>query len=209
MTLPDDIVTLRDLGTHYRQTMSKTWGGSQFVIGAVALGLMLGVSGCAAQSGAGATLGTPSAPASEAAEPTPTPTPSATPAASATCDTVLTDAEYASLATDGLALAADTSALGSAMQAMIDDGGLPCVWAKPEGDVRVWFAQVALDAPGWETKHAELIAAGYTEGDAPFAGTLTAPQNYDPNYHPALYHRDGVLYFASYANFLGSVLALQ
>ncbi len=95
------------------------------------------------------------------------------------------------------------------MQAMIDDGGLACVWQKSEGDVRVWFAQVDLDAPGWDAKRAELLTAGYTEGDAPFTGTLTAPKDYDPNYTPALYHRDGVLYFASYPEFLGSVLALQ
>ncbi|TFD41978.1 hypothetical protein E3T33_13095 [Cryobacterium sp. TMT1-2-1] len=168
----------------------------------IAGALVLCLTGCAtAQTDAGG-------PATSIPPATPTSSP-ATPAASATCDTVLADAEYASLATDGMDLAADTSALGSAMQAMIDAGGLACVWEKSEGDVRVWFAQVDLDAPGWDAKRAELLAAGYTEGDAPFTGTLTAPKDYDPNYTPALYHRDGVLYFVSYPEFLGSVLALQ
>jgi hypothetical protein len=137
---------------------------------------------------------------------TPTPTPAPDPA---TCETVLTDEEYASLAADGLTLRPDDAfPLGSAMSDLIDDGALHCTWAGEQGDVAVWFAQLAESDDAWGARESELTAAGWIRTDDPMPGTLTAPTDYDANYLPSMVHVDGMTYFVSYAAFFGSVAAL-
>ncbi|WP_448811652.1 hypothetical protein [Agromyces bauzanensis] len=171
---------------------------------------VLALAGCTA-----APVATPSPSASSATTPSPTATsePDATPSAdaSATCDTVLTDAEYTRLAEDGLALRADgaTFHLGPVMTELADAGALTCHWVRPSSDVAVWYAELPVDEAGWAERRAQLEASGWTQSDDPIAGTLLAPADYDANYQPSMVWDDGTLYFVSYGSFLGSVAALQ
>lgn len=127
-----------------------------------------------------------------------------------TCDEVFTDAEYASFAEDGLTLNTEsTFDLGPAMTDLAADGALTCQWSKPSSDVAVWFARLAEDDTAWAARSAELTAAGWAVSDDPLAGTLLAPADYDANYQPSMYRADGVTYFVSYADLLGSVVELQ
>ena len=136
--------------------------------------------------------------------------PAAEAVADATCDDVLTADEYASLASDGLTIRPDDAfPLGPAMADLIDDGALHCTWAGEQGDVAVWFAQLPEADDGWATREAELLATGWTRGDDPLPGTLTAPADYDGNYVPSVVHVDGTTYFVSYAGFFASVAALS
>jgi hypothetical protein len=163
---------------------------------------------------AGCSAGTPaqtSSPSATTAAPTPTSTPSATsePVSDASCETVLTDEEYASLAEDGLVLNPDIFVLDDTMQSIIDAGGLGCYWTRSGGDIRVWYAQGATTSAKWDTQKQSLIGAGWTEIDTPVAGTLRAPDVNDPDYLPVVTYRDGVIYYASYVELLPSVKALQ
>lgn len=164
-------------------------------------------------SGSSATVSpTPTATATPipAITPTASPTPSAaateTPVAAAGCDTVLTDEEYASLAEDGLVLAPDVRVLDDVMQTLMDEG-FGCQWAGG-GDVSVWYAQADQDDDAWAARQQQLVAAGWTQTDAPLPGVLQAPADHDPNFTPVVVHRNGVTYYASYDRFLGSVTAL-
>ncbi|WP_353827068.1 hypothetical protein [Agromyces sp. SYSU T0242] len=177
-------------------------------IGALALSAVL-LSGCAPVESSDAAV---------APEPTTSPTPTASagpdapePAAepagdeaSATCDDLLDADEMASLDADGMTLRPELAGLGTAMNDLVADGGLGCVWAKPQGDVAVWAARLAEPDDAWSSRQAALTAAGWTESGDPIPGTLVAPPDYDVNYRPSLVHLDGVTYFASYAAFLES-----
>ncbi|KQM13525.1 hypothetical protein ASF83_17465 [Plantibacter sp. Leaf171] len=161
---------------------------------------------------AGCSAGTPtqtSAPSATTAAPTATPSATSEPMSDATCETVLTDEEYASLAEDGLVLDPDIFVLDDTMQSIIDAGGLGCYWARSGGDIRVWYAQGAKTSAEWDTQKQSLIGAGWTETDASVAGALQAPDVNDPDYLPVVTYRDGVVYYASVANLLPSVKALQ
>ena len=127
----------------------------------------------------------------------------------ASCEPVLTDVEYASLAEDGLVLDPDIFVLDDTMQSIIDAGGLGCYWTRSGGDIRVWYAQGAKTSAEWDTQKQSLIGAGWTETDASVAGALQAPDVNDPDYLPVVTYRDGVVYYASVANLLPSVKALQ
>lgn len=168
--------------------------------------VLLALAGCSA-----GTPGQTSSPSATTAAPTPTGTPSATsePVSDATCETVLTDEEYASLAEDGLVLNPDIFVLDDTMQSIIDAGGLGCYWARSGGDIRVWYAQGSTTSAEWDTQKQSLIGAGRTETDASVAGTLQAPDVNDPDYLPVVTYRDGIVYYASVANLLPSVKALQ
>jgi hypothetical protein len=167
------------------------------------IALALALTGCSTT--------VPSTPAPGSASPTSASSePSAEDAApTATCDTVLTDAEYADLAADGLTLNPDIFVLDATMQSLIDAGGLACYWTRTGGDVRVWFAQAALGPTEWDDQKQALIGEGWTETDTPVAGVIQAPTDNDDDYIPVMTYRDGAAYYASYADFLGSVQALQ
>lgn len=165
---------------------------------------VLALTGCSAGTAAPSASTT-----TTAAAPTSTPTPTSEPAADATCTTVLTDEEYASLADDGLVLNPEIYVLDDTMQSIIDGGGLACYWKRSGGDVRVWYAQGAKTSAEWDTQKQSLIGAGWTETDASVAGALQAPDVNDPDYLPVVTYRDGVVYYASVANLLPSVKALQ
>jgi len=149
---------------------------------------------------------------------TPTPTATATasspepePEASAvsdSCDTVLTDEEYASLEEDGLALNPDIYVLDDTMQSVLD-AGFGCYWTRSGGDVRVWYAQASQNDDTWASEEQRLIDDGWTHTDVPVEGMLQAPSDHDPNYLPVVAHSDGITYYASYPEFLGSVTALR
>lgn len=160
--------------------------------------VLLALAGCSA-----GTPGQTSSPSATTAAPTPTATPSAT------CETVLTDEEYASLAEDGLVLNPDIFVLDDTMQSIIDAGGLGCYWTRSGGDIRVWYAQGAKTSAEWDTQKQSLIGAGWTEIDTSVAGALQAPDVNDPDYLPVVTYRDGIVYYASVANLLPSVKALQ
>ena len=131
-----------------------------------------------------------------------------TPPSAPTCDSVLTDAEYASIASDGFTLQ-NLSPLGDVMQSMVEAGGLGCFWARGEGDVGIWYAEVALTPLEWETQREELLGSGYTDIDDPFPGVVQGPTDNDNEYIPAITYRNGTMHFASYSELLGSVVALQ
>jgi hypothetical protein len=161
---------------------------------------------------AGCSAGTPtqtSSPSATTAAPTATPSATSEPMSDASCETVLTDEEYASLAEDGLVLDPDIFVLDDTMQSIIDAGGLGCYWTRSGGDIRVWYAQGAKTSAEWDTQKQSLISAGWTETDASVAGALQAPDVNDPDYLPVVTYRDGVVYYASVANLLPSVKALQ
>ncbi|MBD8467998.1 hypothetical protein IFU30_17165 [Plantibacter sp. CFBP 8798] len=168
--------------------------------------ILLTLAGCSA-----GTPGQTSSPSATTAAPTPTATPSATsePMSDATCETVLTEEEYASLAEDGLVLNPDIFVLDDTMQSIIDAGGLGCYWTRSGGDIRVWYAQGATTSAEWDAQQQSLISAGWTEIDTPVADTLQAPDVNDPDYLPVVTYRDGVIYYASYVELLPSVKALQ
>jgi hypothetical protein len=159
--------------------------------------------------------------APQAASPTPTPAasesptppagsaePTTAPVDETTCDDVLTDDEYAQLASSGLTFREDAFPLGPAMSDLIDDGALHCVWAAEQSDVALWVARLPESDEAWTARQAELLAAGWTEGDDPFPDTLTAPADYDANYVPSIVHVDGVTYFVSTAEVLTSIADL-
>jgi len=161
---------------------------------------------------AGCSAGTPaqtSSPSATTAAPTATPSATSEPVSDATCETVLTDEEYSSLAEDGLVLDPDIFVLDDTMQSIIDAGGLGCYWARSGGDIRVWYAQGAKTSAQWDTQKQSLIGAGWTEIDTSVAGALQAPDVNDPDYLPVVTYRDGIVYYASVANLLPSVKALQ
>jgi hypothetical protein len=179
--------------------------------------LILGLSGCASIE-ALLTQPTPtqaSVSSMQSATVAPTPTPTATPAPtvaatttpSVTCETALTDAEYDDLEDDGYTLNPDVFVLDDVMRSVMEDG-FGCFWNRTGGDVRVWYAQTAQTAADWATQEEDLIDEGWTRTDDPLEGVLQAPTDTGNDYIPALIHRDGTTYYASYSEFLGSVNAL-
>ena len=163
----------------------------------------------AAPSQASSAPTTGTTPEPTATTPTPEPVAETSPNPAATCDTVLTEAEYAKLAEDGHTLDQDPWILGPAMEELAADGALTCEWHRPGGDISVWYAQLAEDDAAWAGRRAGLEAAGWIVSDDPFAGTLLAPADYDANYQPSMLNVDGVTYFVTHPRFLGSVAALQ
>lgn len=167
------------------------------------------IAGCAPA----AEVATPSLSASakpESPTPTPTPTPSGAapvetpaPVAAITCDTVLVEAEYAQLETDGLTFrGADTSG-SEALQLMGDTDGISCKWVAPNTDNIVSYAQWPSDPTTWEALRSQVVANGAAEtGEAAFE----LPGADTP---AALVYRDGVVYYASPARILNSASALQ
>lgn len=179
------------------------------VAGTMAAAALL-LTACASTAPTPSTSTGPTPSPSEQASPTSTapPTETATPA---TCDTVLTVEAYAKLDADGLTFRADDAgaALAPVLPELVADGALHCKWAKPSSDIAAWYAQLPEDDASWAARSEQLEASGWTVGDAPVAGTLLAPANYDASFRPALVHVDGITVFASYADFLSSSLAVQ
>ena len=146
---------------------------------------------------------------------TPTATPTGTPAATTpatpmppvTCETALTDAEYLDLEDDGFTLNPDVFVLDDVMRSVMEDG-FGCFWNRAGGDVRVWYAQSEQAAEDWAVQEQDLIDEGWTRTDDPVDGVLQAPTDSGDDYISALIHRDGTTFYASYADFLGSVKAL-
>ena len=172
--------------------------------------LVLSLTACTAAPTTTASPSPTAAPSDSPAPPAGTVEPTVVPVDDATCEDVLTQDEYARLASDGLTASPETTfPLGPAMVDLIDDGALDCHWAADQSDVAVWFARLAESEEAWAARKAELLAAGWTEADQPLPGTLTAPTDYDANYVPSMVHADGVTYFVSYVAFLGSIAALS
>lgn len=152
---------------------------------------------------------TPVASATPTASPTPEPT---TPAAAlATCDTVLTEAGYADLAGSNLS-ARDFTAQSwdyPLLHTMANDG-VVCLWGN-SGDVMVVLGQLAMDQTTWDTTRAQLEAEGYVAQDATVAGFMDGPDATDDDSYPGrgFVHRDGILYYSSYSDFLHFVGAFQ
>ena len=94
------------------------------------------------------------------------------------------------------------------MAGLLEAGALGCTWTKPQSDIALWVARLPETEAAWDTRRVELLAAGWTEGEDPLSGTLTAPADYDANYIPAMVHADGVTYFVSSGRFLTSIAEL-
>lgn len=137
-------------------------------------------------------------------EPTPTPEQPIT----ASCGSVFTAEEHASLTSDGLEFRG-AKGFGSIGEKLGAAGAMQCYWGKPQTDAGVWFARLPVTTAEQATWQATLDSEGFTTTDDPFPGTLTAPADYDGNFTPVVIFRDGVLYFASYSRILGTVAELQ
>ncbi len=190
-----------------------TWGIPRTMAALVsAAGLALVMGGCAAtQTDAARPL--PSEPAatststpSPATPPAAAPTPSTAPDPAVTCETVFTDDVYTKLETDGLTYRGAAISVNPRLQALVDTS-LSCSWVKPSTDIYAWYAQWPSEDAQWESLRAELLSDGYTEISDPLPGIIEAPV--DPEYKPALIYRDGVVHYASAAQWLGSVRSLQ
>lgn len=162
---------------------------------AVALAFTIALAGCSTAPSDTTATATPSA---SATPETPRPTPSDTtaPVSAETCDTAMTDEGRATLTTDPLELR-EFQPLDDVMQSIVDDGGLGCYWVRPGSDIQIWFARVDRTPDQWEALRAELLAAGYTQTDDPFPGTIRAA-DINGDYTPSLYYSDGVLYYVSF-----------
>jgi hypothetical protein len=130
------------------------------------------------------------------------------PTSAATCQTVFTAEEYSSLEADGFSLNPDIFVLDDEMQSVMDDG-FGCYWTRGGGDVRVWFAQGVQTSKEWDVTKQQLLGSGWTEVSDPVDGSIQASTHPDNNEIPAMTHRAGVTYYASYSGLLGSVDALQ
>ncbi len=173
-----------------------TWGMTRVIAALVtATSLTVAVAGCASTD---TDKARPSPPTSV--------TPSAAPQPTATCETVLTDAQYAKLESESLAFSGEATGVSADLQPLVDTG-ISCQWAIPSTDIMVWYAQWPSTDEGWESLQAELLEDGYIEIEDPFTGILEAPP--DPEYKPALAYRDGMIHYASGAWLFASVLALQ
>lgn len=124
----------------------------------------------------------------------------------ATCENVLTEAEYARLAAEGFAVQ-QPFVFGPALERMVAAGALVCQWSQQRAsDAAAWYARLEVGDDG-ETWLAELSTEGWLEDTERGDGTYLAP--YDWLYQPSVQLRDGVLHFASYNVFLEPVLELQ
>lgn len=95
------------------------------------------------------------------------------------------------------------------MESMADEGGLSCLWVKPQSDIMLYLSQLDVSESDWPARKAELIDAGFTESDDPLPGTLLAPEDYDGNMRPVVAYNDGTMYFVSTARSLTEVAGLQ
>ena len=182
---------------------------TEFLAAIAAGALVLVLTGCGAgapatsASGAAAETAATVEPSAEATE-----APADPPAAALGCDTVFTDAEYARITDDGLAIREDPFLLGSVMERMADEGALVCVWNKPNSDVAVWYARLEVGDQG-QAWLDQLQAEGWLEDTHQGDGSYQAPADYDANYQPSVMLDSGVLHFASYNPLLREVLELQ
>ena len=160
-----------------------------------AVALTIALAGCSAAPSDTTATSTPSATTTQET-PRPTPSDTAAPVSAETCDTAMTDEGRATLTEDALELR-EFQAFDDVMQSIVDDGGLGCYWVRPGSDIQIWFARVDQSPDQWEALRAELLAAGYTQTDDPFPGTIRAADLHG-DYTPSLYFSDGVLYYVSY-----------
>lgn len=167
--------------------------------------IIMAFTGCAAQEAASPAPASPTSPSPA----TPASVePSSDPTTTATCETVLTPAAMADIDAAGyLPIAAVPAGPDSIMASMIDQGGFSCYWASAGGDVVAWLGQVGMDSAAWSAQQSELLAAGFTESDDPFPGTLQGARSGDD--YPTLVNDGGVTYYVSTPSFLSSVAALQ
>ena len=142
---------------------------------------------------------TVSATPSAAAPATPTAAPVAEPAAA--CDTALSTTEYDQFTADGLTFREETP--NANLDALMEDGGIRCLWRVPNTDLEAWYAQWPSDQATWDALHADLLSTGATESGDAFGSVLQA------EYNAALTYRDGTVYYVSPARLFSSVLALQ
>jgi len=181
------------------------------------MALAVTVSGCAGSppgADTAPTAGSSGSSASRTPGPTATPVASATPAADApatptappvaagaSCDTALSPTEYDQLTTDGLTPRAQTP--NDNLDALMDDGGIRCLWRGPSTDIEAWYAQWPSDQASYDALRTQLLSEGATES----ADAYDSIEQYE--YNSALTYRDGTVYYASPARLFDSVLALQ
>ncbi|RXZ71429.1 hypothetical protein [Agromyces albus] len=172
--------------------------------------LAIGISACSSSNEPEA-VPTETAVASATPTASPTPEPTTPAAALATCDTVLTDAGYADLESSNLS-ARDFTAQSwdyPLLHTMANDG-VVCLWGN-SGDVMVVLGQLAMDQATWDTTRAQLEAEGYVAQDATVAGFMDGPEATNDDNYPGrgFVHREGILYYSSYAEFFTFVRAFQ
>ncbi|MRG59092.1 hypothetical protein GE115_04300 [Agromyces sp. CFH 90414] len=176
----------------------------------LAASVLVALAACTASPGTSSSSASPkpSSATEASASQSPTADPSATPApvAEPTCDTVLTEAEYADLAAEGLTYRPEpTFALGPVMEELVAVGALSCHWAKPNSDIGFWVVRLPEADSDWESRKQTLLVAGWTETDDPVPGTIVAPADYDANYIPAMIHANEATIFVSGAQFVTSL----
>ena len=146
----------------------------------------------------------------EAAAPAPTPTvtvtvtpsPEPTPITDAiSCDTAFTDDLRLKFENDGLIFRGAEQT--DAVDTLVGEDGLRCRWGAPRADLVADYANWSRDDVGWESLKSELLAIGYVE-----SGT-TAVRLPSLDYTSAYTYRNGMVHYASPAQFIGWVAALQ
>ncbi|WP_400997596.1 hypothetical protein [Agromyces sp. GXQ0307] len=175
----------------------------------VAVLLVLGLAACT--GGEGARSGTTKPAASTAAtadppssEPVPEPVPDAT-TIPATCETVLTPDAYTKLEADGLEPRAAT--LFDPIPLEVEEaGGLVCSWGKPNTDLVLDVAQIAVgdDEQEWL---AQLESSGYTHDDDPVPGGWRGQPDAANGTSPVVVLESGTLTYLSSPVFAEFLLA--
>lgn len=118
-----------------------------------------------------------------------------------TCDTALSAAEYDQMAADGLT--SRQVSPNANVDALMEDGGISCLWRVPNTDIEAWYAQWPSDQAAWDILRTDLLGAGATESTDGFAGVVQS------DYNAELTYLDGTVYYVSPPRLLSSVIALQ
>ncbi|WP_430647083.1 hypothetical protein [Agromyces sp. GXS1127] len=161
--------------------------------------LVVGLAGCT-----GADPAPSSSPEPTASTPAPADSPSAEPTGDAqsvpaTCETVLVPDGYAKLEADGLEARAATLFDPIAI-AIEEEGGLVCSWGRPNTDLVLDVAQIAIgdDEAAWI---AELAEAGYVPGDGPVPGGYRGQPDAGNGISPVVVVEGGTLTYVSTPTF--------
>jgi hypothetical protein len=172
--------------------------GSLSRTAALAACLALLLTGCSASEApeAAAPAPTPTVTATVTPSPAPTPTPDLI-----SCDTAFAGDLLLQFESDGLTFrgAEETEAVDT----LVGEDGLRCRWGAPQTDLIADYANWSRDDAGWESLKLDLLAAGYVESGP------TAVRFPSLDYTSAYTYRDGMIHYASPAQFIGWVSALQ
>ena len=175
----------------------SSWGSlSRTAVLAACLALLLIGCGTSEVPEAAVPVPTPTVTVTVTPSPAPTPTPGPI-----SCDTAFAGELLMQFESDGLSfLGAEQT---EAVDTLVGEDGLRCRWGAPQTDLIADYANWSRDDAGWESLKSKLLAAGYVESGP------TAVRFPSLDYTSAYTYRDGMVHYASPAQFIGWVSALQ